>query len=313
MKNTLVAGALVAVAALVVTGVVLSNRTDDVATIDGHPVTHDELIFHMRRLAPTIQNSNKAALADRALDEIWHDKTTLILAKEQGLTDSVDYADFVAELDTENDSRATAVAAGQPVYGLTHFSPEEYYTHQLTDITTSLKERLSAKAGDPLWVTDAEVRQAFDVDRESWSANATTYTYTTLVVPAASPDLQQRVTAAGRLADVQAPGAQLTTGTFDGGGPNTMNAHTQDLMAVLGNLAPGQISAPVTSAGQVTYYQLDAKTVDENAAFADYSHRIRQSLIDTKFSQYLQRRIDHSDIEVDTAAVDAINAEDVQT
>jgi hypothetical protein len=167
-------------------------------------------------------------------------------------------------------------------------------------------------------VTEAEARQAFDADRESWSANATRYTYSTLVVPVTSPDsvasLQQRVAAAGSLANVAAsePGATLTTGTYDGGGPTTLNAHTQDLMAVLGNLAPGQISAPVASTGQVTYYQLDGKTVDENAAFAAYSRRIQQSLIDKKFAQYLQRRVDNSDIEVDTAAVDAINAEDVQ-
>lgn len=318
MRKTLLAGALVAVAALVVTGVVLSNRTDDVATIDGHTVTRDELIFHMRRLAPTVRTDALQQLETRALDEIWRDKTTLILAQEQGLVDSVDYADFLTDLADENDSRAKAIAAGEPVYGVTKFSPEEYYSHHLTEVTTRLKERLSAKADDPLWVTDVEVRQAFDADREAWSANATKYTYSTLVVSVASPDsvasLQQRVAAAGSLASVAAsePGATLTTGTYDGSGPTTMNAHTQDLMAVLGNLAPGQISAPVPSAGQVTYYQLDGKTVDENAAFAGYSRRIQQSLIDKKFAQYLQRRVDNSDIEVDTAAVDAINAEDVQ-
>ncbi|HEX6358124.1 hypothetical protein [Actinophytocola sp.] len=318
----LFAGSLVAVVALVVTGVVLANRGDEVATIDGHTVTRDELIFHMRRLEPTVRNELRDAddktvlqrLETRALDEIWRDKTTLVLAKEQGLVDSVDYADFVADLSDENDSRAKAVAAGQTVYGVTNFSLEEYYTHQLTEITTSVKERLSEKAGDPLWVTDAEVRHAFDTDRDAWSANATTYTYTTLVVPGDVAGLQQRVTSAGRLTDVAAsvPGATLTTDTYDGSGPTTLNAHTQDLMAVLGNLAPGQISAPVPGAGQVTYYQLDTKTVDEDAAFANYAKRIRQTLVDKKFTEYLQRRIDRSDIEVDTAAVDAINAEDVK-
>lgn len=316
MKKTVVLVAGVLVAAVVVTGVVLSQRSDDVATIDGHTVTRDELIFHMRRLAPTVQNDTFQQLETRALDEIWRDKTTLIAAKEQGLADSVDYADFLTDLADENSARAKAVAAGEPVYGVTEFSPEEYYSHQLTEVTTRLKERLSAKAGDPLWVTDTEVRQAFDADREAWSANATTYTYSTLVVPVATPDsaasLQQRVAAAGSLANVAAsePGAQLTTATY--GGPTTLNAHTQDLMAVLGSLAPGQISAPVPGTGQVTYYQLDGKTVDDKAAFTDYSRRIQQSLIDKKFAQYLQRRVDSSDIEVDTAAVDAINAEDVQ-
>jgi hypothetical protein len=64
--------------------------------------------------------------------------------------------------------------------------------------------------------------------------------------------------------------------------------------------------------GQITYYQLDRKSVDEDKAFADYRQRIRQSLAEEKFTQYLQRRVDHSDIEVDHSAMDAINAKDVQ-
>ncbi|MER5185011.1 hypothetical protein ABT009_43180 [Streptomyces sp. NPDC002896] len=337
-------GVCLALAALVATGVTMlrHDRTSEVASLDGHPVTRDELLFHMRRLAPTVQNElrnkyhlwgaidwnakagDKTALQrleTRALDEIWRDKTTLILAKEQGLIDSVDYADFLAGVAKENQSRADAIAAGQTVYGVAQFSPEEYYTHRLTELTTSLKKRLSADVGKPLWVTDADVRHAFDADRNAWSANATTYRYSELVVPVpagASSDyaarLQRRVAAAGRLAAV-APGesgAKLTTGTYDGSGSTGLNAHDQDLMAVLGTLAPGQISAPVTGTGQITYYELDSKKVDEDKAFADYRQRIRQSLLEEKFNKFLQRRVKSSDIEVNTSAVDAINAKDVQ-
>lgn len=125
--------------------------------------------------------------------------------------------------------------------------------------------------------------------------------------------LRRRVTAADRLADVAArePGAKLTTATYHGGGSTGLNAHDQDLTAVLSRLAPGQISTPVTDPGRITYYELDGKTVDEGAALAEYSRRIRQSLVQEKFDQFLQRRVDSSDIEVDTAAVDAINAKDV--
>jgi hypothetical protein len=329
----LFAGACIAAAvtALVVTAVVLTNRTDQVASIDGHAVTRDELLFHMRRLDRAVQNELRVVdwtskdarerLATRALDEIWRDKTTLILAKEQGLVASVDYADFLAGLAAENERRAKAIAGGETVYGLTEFSPEEYYSHRLTELRTVLKQRLSANANAPLWVTDVDVRRAFDADRAAWSANATTYRYSRLVVPVpdgASADyaagLQRRVAGAGRLVDVAArePGAQLTTATHAGGASNGQSVQNQDLMAVLSKLAQGQISAAVPGTGQITYYQLDGKTVDERAAFADYSRRIRQSLIEERFDQYLQRRVDDSEIEVDTAAVDAINAEDVQ-
>ncbi|GEC03864.1 hypothetical protein SSP24_15190 [Streptomyces spinoverrucosus] len=338
-------GLCLALTALVITAVTLlrdHHTEDEVASLDGHPVTRDELLFHMRRLAPTVQNElrnkyrlqgttnwnakagDKTALQrleTRALDEIWRDKSTLVLAKEQGLVDSVDYADFLADLAKENESRAQAIAAGETVYGVASFSPGEYYTHRLTDLTTTLKKRLSAAPGGPLRVTDAEVRRAFDADRDAWSANATTYTYTRLVVPVPegaaaeyAERLQQRVTSAGRLADAVAgePGAKLTTGTYDGGGSTSLNAHAQDLLSILGGLQPGRISAPVRGTGQITYYELDSKDIDEDKAFTDYAQRIRQSLVEEKFDQYLQRRVDKSDIDIDIAALDAITAEDVQ-
>jgi hypothetical protein len=340
---TLVVGACVAASALVVTGVVLATDSDSdrVAAIDGHAVTREELLFHMRRLAPEVQNELRneydlrgaigwttpvgdstalERLASHALDEIQRDKATLILAEEYGLSVSIDHQDFLSDLADENERRTAALAKRETVYGVGEFSTEEYYSHRLTEITTALKERLSAHSDDPLWINEADVRRAFDADREAWSANATIYSYDKLVVQVpdgASADyaarLRQRVADAGRLADVaaQEPGARLTTDTYDGGSAG-MNAHDQDLMAVLGTLAPGQISAPITGTGQITYYQLNNKTVDEDAALAAYSYRIRQSLVEEKFDQFLRRRLDNSDVDVDPAAVDAINAEDVQ-
>jgi hypothetical protein len=129
-----------------------------------------------------------------------------------------------------------------------------------------------------------------------------------------SSALQHRVASAKRLADVAAaqPGATLTRATFGGGDPAGLNTHDQDLAAVLGTLAPGQISAPVAGAGQITYYELDGRTVDERAALAAYAGRIRQALVAEKFDQYLQRRVDGSDMRVDAAAVAAINSKDVE-
>lgn len=288
----LVAGVGVLIAALVVTGFALARNPAEVASIDGHPVTREELAFHVQRQEP--------------LDEVWRDKATLILANEQGLTVPVDHEEILAELADENERRADAVANGEVVYGLTEFSIDEYYSHLLTEVRTALKQRLSARAGDPLWVTEAEVRQEFDANRGKWNAGATTYRYTKLVVQTPdSTDLRRRVATADRLAEVAAtePRAELTTGTYDAG---SAAVRSQDLAPLLERLDPGEISAPVVGADEVTYYQLDDKTVDENVAFAKYARRIHQSLVDEKFDQYVQRRIASSDIQVDT------NAKDVQ-
>ncbi|MFJ8112348.1 hypothetical protein [Streptomyces sp. NPDC096132] len=335
-----VTGACVTLTALVVTLVVTHGHgsSDEVASVDGHPVTRAELLFHMRRLAPTVQSELRSRytlvgtpdwnaqvggesalrrLEDRALEEIRHDKTVLVLAKEQGLVDSVDHKDFLADLTAENESRARATAAGRTVYGVTRFSPEEYYTHRLTELTTALEQRLGKGADAPLKVTDAEVRRAFEADRDDWSANATTYTYARLVVPvpagASADGLQRRVNRAKSLAAVAGtePGARLTKATYDKSTSGGLSSHDQDLMAVLGRLAPGRISAPVRGTGQITYYQLQSEHVDEDKAFADYSGRIRQSLVEKKFDQLIQRRVDAGDIDVDTSAMEALTAEDV--
>ncbi|MFF5075734.1 hypothetical protein ACFY36_01675 [Actinoplanes sp. NPDC000266] len=296
-------------AAVVVLGAIvffLIPRTDQVADVAGHPVTRDELSFHMARLAPAVLNENgdTATLRQRALDEIKHDKTLLILAKEQGLIDSVDHDDFLASVDSENNSRAGA----DTVYGLKSFSPEEYYTHRLTDLTTALRKKLSATGG-PLAVTDAEARKAFDADPSAWSANATVYKYSTLILPSSAA----RIAPTGSLRALsKVAGARFATATYDGSATTSLNGHDQEVAAVLGTLSPGQISAPVAGAGQITYYQLDSETVDKDAAFTAYSSRIRQSLIGEKFTQYLQRRVDGTDMDVDRSAVDAVNPEEVQ-
>ncbi|MGH3488564.1 MAG: hypothetical protein ACRDP8_11730 [Actinopolymorphaceae bacterium] len=336
-------GVCVVVAGLAFTGIVLAGPASEVGSLDGHTVTRDELLFHMRRLAPTVQNELRneyhlpatgaidwatpvgdgtalERLTSRALDEIWRDKATLVLAEEHGLSIPIDHEEFLTQVAEENARRADAIASGETVYGVAEFAAEEYYSHRLTEVTTALKRRLSATVDDPLWVDDAEIPRAFEADRDSWSANATTYRYSKLVVELpddASPNdtegLQRRVAAARRLADVDppGPGATLTTGTYDGGSAG-MNSHDQDLTAVLGNLAQGEISAPIVGTGQVTYYELDDIAVDEEAALAAYSQRIQQSLVEEKFRQFLQRRVGSSTIEVDTAAVEAINAEDVR-
>lgn len=328
-KIALLAALCAVAAGLVVTGAVLGRHADRVATVDGHDVTRAELVFHLKRVEPAVQNElhltgawYRSALDTwkaRALAEVERDKTVWILAREQGLVGSVDYDGFLAEMAAENKRRADAVAHGEVVYGVTAFTPDEYYSHRLTELTTALQKRLGGEGG-PLSVTDAEVRAAFAADPAKWSANATTYTYSKLVVPvpAGAPagfpaGLQRRVTAAKRLAQVASAqqGATLTKATYGGGDPAGLNTHDQDLVAVLGTLAPGQISAPVAGTGQITYYELDGRAVDEKAALAAYAGRIRQALVAAKFDQYLQRRVDGSDIKVDASAVAAITAEDV--
>jgi hypothetical protein len=302
-------GAAVAIAAAVYA---VGSHGDEVASVGGHSITRDELSFHMRLLAPAVRNAHGSDqdLRDQALASAEKDKVLLLVAEEKGLVDSVDHADFLSSVDAENRRRADAQRRGQVVYGVTSFTPSQYYSKRLTDLRTALVKGFT--------VSDAEVRAAFDVDPAKWSADATTYSYATLVVPIPPdapasflPGVQSRVGAVTTLAAVDAPGARLTNATY-AGGSGGVNTHDQDLLAVLTSLKPGQISAPVRGADQITYYELDRQTVDKDKAFTEYAPRIEQQLAAQKLDRYLQDRLRSADIEVDTKAVSAIKPEDVE-
>ena len=336
LLRAVLAGVCATVLALSTASLASADRGEEVAFVGGHPVTRDELLFHMSRLAPTVQNElrNKYhlkgttdwnvrvggrtaldLLTSRALEEIRRDRTTLLLADRYGLRVPVDYKAFQAELAAENDRRGNAAATGETVYGLQKFTAGEYYSHRLTEVTTALKRRLSAKPGAPLMVSDADVRRAFEADPAAWSANATTYRYTRLevAVPKGEPArvtarLKREVTASGHLAEAAAKvrGAKLTIGTFHGrsAGPS---ARDQELAGVLGGLEPGRVSAPIVGAGELTFYELRSRAVDEKAALKAYSQRIRQSLVDRKFAKLRQQQVNRAGLHVDTAAIAAIS------
>ncbi|GAB6901725.1 hypothetical protein [Kineosporia succinea] len=306
MKRALLTlGATAAVAALVTTGVHLTQNHDQVATLDGETITRDELVFQMNRLSRSVDwDDNLNTLSEKAFDDIRHDRAVLTLAHEQGLVTSTTFGDFMQEVTTENQARSDATERGETVYGLTDFTPEEYYSHRLTDLTTQLQSKLGQEPGDPLWVSEAEVKQAFEQDRNDWAANATTYTYTELVTEpdAPLPDTE-------KLRQITEPGTSVRRATFTRSGNN---AHDQELASILSTLDIGEISQPVVGTTQTTYYQLESKTVDSAQAYQTYAARIRQSLVSEKLDDLLEQREGASDLTVDPSAVNAIDAEDVQ-
>ncbi|MBT0768628.1 hypothetical protein KIH74_06800 [Kineosporia sp. J2-2] len=305
MKGRVLAGclAVVTVACVCAGAAWALGGTDRVATLDGRAITRDELLFQMGRLDRT--SAAQGDLPDQALDEIRSTEATLDLAREDGQDVWASFQDFLDEVETVNAARASAHARGEVVYGPVEYTPQEYYSHRLAEITTALEKDLSARPGDPLWVGDAEVRQAFDDDPGAWSANATTYEYTELELPVSADAIGDE-----SLEDV--PGGRLSSGTYTGGTSTGVNPRDQELQAVLGTLEPGQTSAPVVGSSTLTYYRLDHRNIDEEKAFAAYAPRIRQSLTGSKLRRLLDRREGASDFTVDSAAVDAIDAEDVQ-
>ena len=332
--------AAVLAATTATTAIVIATRgSDTVATIDGHAVSREELLFHMRRLAPTVQNALQVQLGetgsavdwsdevdgevaldrlrDAALAEIYADKTLMILAQENGLIDSVDYDAFRAELDAENAARQSGVAAGETVYGLTEFSADEYYTHTLAELRTGLLDALGSAADSPIAVDEAEISAYYAEHAGDWQANATTYRYSVLIVPAGSDPTATTgvVAAAGNLSAASAllPGSSVATATLGGEVPVGPSGHDQEILAALSPLQPGQVSPATDAGGELTYYQLDAVSVDDALALQTYSSRIEQTLLDEGLDALLDDRLDNDSVDENDPVLHSITPEELSS
>lgn len=338
---------LVAVAALValvaVTTVVVVRRDPDVvATVDGHPITRDELVFHMRLLRPAVQNELQVALRsggveldwdaehdgrtgvetlrERALAQAVADKELLLVALDLGLVEGVDFATIEAARASENGQRERDLGSGEVVYGLTEFGQAEFYARTLTEVRTQVGEQLSADPEDPLHVTQDEVRAAYESRPEDWSADATTYALTRLVVPVEGDREAARRVLTDQLADrpdltavaASWPGATLAAETLTGSAA-AMTPPQRETLQLISGLAAHAMTAPVDDGGRLVVLRLDEALVDADRALAEYGSRIGARLLDDKLDGFLSRRTDDSEIVVDRTALATINLEGLDT
>lgn len=318
----------------------LRGSSDAVARIDGHPVSREQLGFHLHRLAPTVQNELQVqqgptagpidwttevdgvpvidVLRDRALDEIARDTQILLTAHDLGLTDAVDFADLTAAMARENANRAAAVSRGEVVHGMATFDMTEYYTHTLAELRTRVQEELSADESGPLYVTEQEVAVRYRAEPEAWAAHATTYDLTRLTVPVTGDRDVFRSTLSADLAEsadlaavaTRYPGAEVTTERLAGGADGTARTlPQQEALAQVAGLTDGQIAEPLDSGDRLVVYRVDAAVVDEARALTEYATRIRATVLGEKFDAYIRRCVDSSEVIVDQEQVQSIELE----
>lgn len=290
------------------------NEHDVLATIDGAAVTRAELEFHEQRVRRAIdhQGDGADALRDAALDELRADRALLALAREHDLTDLDSFADLQSAREATNARRAEQVANGEVVYGLTDFSLAEFHSRTMSEVRTALIDTMSKEPDGGLAVTDAEVEAYLGEHADEWAAGATTFHATRLVIPeaagldatavaalSASPAGLDGVPAAvpgasvsrvvidaeGRVSDEPASGAEPT-------------ALSPDAIAQVRTLAPGQATDPQTHRGGWAVYRLDEASVDEAAALATYSSRIRAVLVEARFDELLAERVADQTVDV---------------
>ncbi|SDA43644.1 hypothetical protein SAMN02910368_00483 [Lachnospiraceae bacterium G11] len=154
----------------------------------GYRITKKELEFHKNIMRNEIRNyyyanfglevdsetwdkevngiTPEEYLTECALNQSRLDRALFIIAHEEGLIEYDDYDGFLNALKRENESRRKDILAGKVVYGLTEFTPEEYYKHVMADIENELLRRIN--------VDETEVKKYLDENKEEWVNNITT-------------------------------------------------------------------------------------------------------------------------------------------
>lgn len=100
-----------------------------------------------------------AQLRELVAAELVKIKVRQILGRHYGLVSDISFEAFLKQRDAENARRATAVQAGQVIYGPQHYRLSAYYYIQLRDLEFRLKQRMSREFAGK--ITDAEIERTY--------------------------------------------------------------------------------------------------------------------------------------------------------
>lgn len=149
--------------------------------VDGHPVTRDEFVFHMRMERSNVSNYffmhhnvdlNRESwtrahggerpddmLRERARHSVTETKTIQILALENGISNDISYQAMQQERLELNRERRAAFEAGEVLYGVVEFVPMTHYLQVMSNFRTRVHEVL---ANEYALVTEEQLRDFYE-------------------------------------------------------------------------------------------------------------------------------------------------------
>jgi hypothetical protein len=108
-------------------------------------------------------------LKDVAMADATKSCVQQLLATKYGVVSGFTYAGFLQDWQAQNASRAAAVAAHQVIYGPTHYSESDYYTHFSAQIAEQVQTKMASKG--VIEVTDAELESYYNAHKSQFDGS----------------------------------------------------------------------------------------------------------------------------------------------
>ncbi len=156
--------AMACAAAIIGCGTPSIKDSDTVMEIAGQPVVKAEYQMVLKSHVPEVKSrytteeanaedfwemeggagSPIGQVMELAQEDLARKKVVARLAQEAGIGVQADYGSIVEGMGTENTKREGRSASGEVIYGLTSFTPEDYYSYVYTDLESQLLEKLKS-------------------------------------------------------------------------------------------------------------------------------------------------------------------------
>lgn len=268
--------------------------------------------------------AGNASVAD-VIEQIRSDKALLLLAKQHGYGDATTYDAFIATMKSTNSQKTAQAKSGETVYGVTSYTPVDFHSRLITQAREYLDSKLSAQAGDPLYVSQAQAKSYFLQHRDEWRSQDVR-TVLQISVPAQGGRSEQAASAAAQrleqaLAAVNAgnavhaqqslsaalPGATFRSMTLDSSA--AASPQMQDLIGSLRALQAGDHTDVTAEGGMASAYLVTAVTAaDDETDWTTYQSRIMAKLVDGKLDRLVASTAKDVTIELDEDKLNSILA-----
>lgn len=336
MKRFIAAVCIVCAAAASAAAVIYAaggrRDTDAVAYVDGEKIGYDEfmLIAGKKKFEIIKYFSNEynaeygngfwtesfggenpsEKMKEEVLKELVPIKLQQKLAAERGIAESSDYASIMDRLDTENAERKEKKENNMVVYGVTEYSPLQYYEDSLAKLDIALKEDMAENYFKP---EESELRAFYEENKDIYyktvnECEIVLYAFKDEVPDSAALEGFRAALMSGFdvEADIEAAGGSAEPCNINSQNEKLYSMEYPELAAVLTEADEGYIT-------DIFYTERGAYfarfiTVEKNVykSYEEVEQNVLDMYVDELFEEYMSELVENADIEKG-AAYDSIS------